>query len=288
MPLPQVRRVWPRRIQSIEEVPQAFRPYFDSFGGEFPYVIFDPAERAFSTRVHAKLICILESEVRIYEKEKSQVKEICIKIEDVNDVEYGTILLYSWITVYLSGSRAGIRLVFNSTAEPLYKPVLDRLRSVSAQGETEDAGPETEKERDKFDFMITQNHKFMNFGRKSIEPGEEIRQILFQPEMKTPYLKLFGKTFYKSFLKTSLVVLTGRELILIKEPENTRTDIAGVKQYFSLKKIKHLRVENTADLEKCILEIVFHDETRLFVELEQSRYEEAKSMTETLPVQTGV
>lgn len=286
MPLPQVKKVWPSRIQTIEEVPQAFKQYFEAYAGrEFPYVIFEPAERTFATRMHAKLICVLKDEVRIYEKEKARVKETCIKADDANYIEFGSILLYCWITINpVAGRGASFTLVFNSTAEPLYKPVLDLMRSVSPEGDSA-AVQKAEIEKDKFDFMITQNHKFMNFGRKSIEPGEEIREILFQPEIKVPYLKLFGKTFYKPFLKTSLLVLTDTELILIREPENTRTDLAGVKWYFPLKRIRQVSAENTADLKKCVLKIVFYDDNSLLVELEPSKYQEAKSITESFQMQ---
>lgn len=288
MPLLQTKRAWPRKIENLEDIPQAFKPYFEKYlGGDFPYVVFDPAERAFTTRVHAKVICALSDEIRIYEKEKTQVKETCIKVEEINYIEFGTILLYSWITVNFSGSKTGLKLVFNSTAEPLYKPVLSRLRSMCPEENDAEANPKTEEERDKFDFLIKQNHKFMNFGRKSIEPGEEIRRILYQPEIKVPYLKLFGKTFYKSLLKASLVVLTGTELILIREPEDTRTDIAGVKWYLPLRMVKRMNAGNSADLKKCLLEIVFHDESRLTVELGYSKYEEAKTITESLRLQAG-
>jgi len=275
----------------MEDVPLAFQPYFEIYSDrEFPYVIFDPAERTFATRVHAKVICVLNDEVRVYEKEKSQVKETCIKVKDVNYVEFGTILLYSWITVNLIAGSGfpNLTLVFNNTAEPLYKPVIDRLRSMRlAEGDVA-AAEKAEEERDKFDFLITKNHKFMNFGRKSIEPGEQVREILFQPEIKVPYLKLFGKTYYKAFLKTSLIVLTNTELILIKEPENTRTVLAGVKCFASLGKIKHVNVENPDDLKKCILEIVFDDESHLCAELEHSKYGEAKNIAESLRMQTNV
>jgi hypothetical protein len=261
-------------------MPHAFQPFFEIYSGrEFPYAFFDPAKRAFSTRIHAKLVCVLDDEVRIYEKENNRVNEIFIQVEDVNYIESGTSLLYSWITINLAaGSRiSNYTLAFSTAAQSFYKPVIDCFRSVP-YAKRVDLAERAEEEKGKFDFLIEQNHKLMNFGRRSIEPGEEVRQILFQPEIKLPYLKLFGKKSYKLFLKTSLMVLTDTELILIRESDNISIDCAAVEWYFSLGRIKHLNVEYSDDFKKCILDIVFYDENHLCLEVEKSKYKEAKRM----------
>jgi hypothetical protein len=57
----------------------------------------------------------------------------------------------------------------------------------------------------------------MNVAKKSILPGEQVIGSVMQPELRTPFVTLFGRTCTRLKAAAHIVVRTDRELIIAVE-----------------------------------------------------------------------
>jgi hypothetical protein len=73
-------------------------------------------------------------------------------------------------------------------------------------------------------------------------PGEKIIDALWQPEIRNKLLTLLGRSFFRTVAMTHLLILTERELIVIREDETSprwrdESRYGGVWTYIPLDKI---------------------------------------------------
>ncbi|RPJ06527.1 MAG: hypothetical protein EHM28_09915 [Spirochaetaceae bacterium] len=67
-------------------------------------------------------------------------------------------------------------------------------------------------EREKFAYLAELNYKFSVFGRKSLLGEQTVRQIVYQPLIKTAFMKIFRCLVSPPHL----TILTDREMILLR------------------------------------------------------------------------
>ena len=239
----QTRLTWARKIGPYDEVPEAFRSSLRALIGQaapFPHVVLTPTYEGLWRRENEKLVFCYDARVYVLEKTKSQVTTTCYAPEDIHLVEVGEILLDSWIRIGgLASSRKPTTSMFrfNTVTGYLFVPIIQQMR-VAAQNTAES---DMDAERTKFDYLEKQDYKFMNFGRRSILPGERVIATLLQPDIHAAMPALLAR-FAKLISPVHLSILTDQELILIKDDINVRRidknmRHGGIWEYIPLNKI---------------------------------------------------
>jgi hypothetical protein len=235
---------WSKVIETYDAVPEVYKSFLKQYCGEnqaFPYVILAPPLEKFLHNTTEKLIYDLNDAIHILERTGNQAVTKSYPYKSVRFVEVGNILLSSWITISgitSEGVASASTIEFNAaTGERHFAVFLNKMRPAPQNADV--AGLRAEK--DKFDHLSTLNFKFMNYGRNSLVRGENVVQILLQPEIREPAWTLLGWTFYRTISPAHLTILTDKELILIREDEREK-DVRGARygsvwQYIPLRSI---------------------------------------------------
>ncbi len=233
---------WLKVIGSYAEVPDVYRGSFEALVGDsrFPYTVLTPSYAGFIHRENEKLVCYLDGKVHILEEVAGFLTCTCYDVKDVSYVEAGKVLLHSWVKISgVTGSGRPNTSVFkfSTVTEHLAAPLVEKIRSATGYGR----GTDPAIERSKFNFLNGTHLKLLNYARRSILPGEQVIASLLQPEIRTKVLALFNKTFYHTISPAHLSILTGRELIMIKEDPEKGADhgtrYGGTWLYIPLPKI---------------------------------------------------
>ena len=239
----QTRLSWARKVSSYEEAPEAFRDSLRALVGEttpFPYAVLTPTFEGFRRRENEKLVCSYNARVYVLEKTKSQVTTTYYAPEDIHLLEMGEILLDSWIRISgLASSREPMNSLFrfNTVTGYLFTPIVQQVRAAAQKT----AEGDLDSERTKFDYLEKLDYKFMNFGRRSILPGERVIATFLQPDIYAEMPALLAR-FARLVSPVHLSILTDQELILIKDDITVRRidkniRHGGIWNYIQLSKI---------------------------------------------------
>jgi ABC-type glutathione transport system ATPase component len=80
-------------------------------------------------------------------------------------------------------------------------------------------GDSNELELDKLARLTKLNFKFTNYAQRCLPADDHVIDALWQPEIQTKLLTLFGQSMYKSVATAHVLILTERELIILREDE---------------------------------------------------------------------
>ena len=252
---------WSRLVSSIDSIPEVFRGYIneEEFGSEtFPYTIFIPPCRWGFNKVNPKLLYVLKNRLHILEKDKKTVKETCYTFENLNYVEFGTVLLYSWIE--FNGEENGIpqvsRLEFNTVTLNIFSNLVGIIRSgINNYGQRD-----RDSELAKFNHLSRLNYKFMSYGRQGVMLGGKVTAMIYQPEILVEKARVLGRVFLKKAANPHLSILTDRELIIITDADRKYTKYGGVSTFIPLSRITRISYKTSdsgeffnlcIDLEEC-------------------------------------
>lgn len=257
---------WARQVKEEQELPESFAAFFKSIPNHlerFPYTVFAPPEKLYRKKSTPKLLVLLDDRLYIAEKLNKQIQVACFCYQDINYIETGSILLHSWITINgkTDGKQVTITVEYNSVAEIFFKPIVEKVRSsINHLDQSDFAKAQFKKEQSKFDALIKMNFKYMNFGKRSLLPGEQIQQFILQPDIRVKFLKYFQRTL--SF--THLTILTDHELIFIKDDDSFKmaqhVRYGGVWRYISLQKIMKIAVDNILEHDLIKLSLILPEE----------------------------
>jgi hypothetical protein len=241
---------WARQVKNTKEIPESFESFFAAIhdnSEQFPYTLFAPPEKWYYKKSTPKLLVLLDDRIYVAEKLKKQIQVTCFLFQDINYIETGTLLLHSWIGINgnVDGKPATTIIEFNTVVEILFKLIIEKIRStINHLDQSDFAKGQLKKEQSKFDYLVKTNFKYMNFGKRSILVGEQVQQIILQPDIRVKFLKYFQRTL--SF--THLTILTDNELILVKDDDSFKTAqhvrYGGIWCYIPLPKIKKMTVES--------------------------------------------
>ncbi len=268
----QTRLSWAKILSSPGQVPEAYRSFFIAGPGRdslFPYIVLTPSYAGFLHRAREKLICCSDRQICILEIQRQALKCTTFAYENVSSIEMGTCLLNSWITLRGTtdnGIPAISTFKFNSVTDYLFRPILEKVRPAANLI----SGADCEVERAKFDCLAQANYKFMSYARRSIRPGAKVIQFVWQPELCTRLLTLFGQTLFHTLACAHMVILTDSELIGIREEKRANWEggrpYGGIWKYIPLNKIVFAALtEETDDLATLSIELRHNEQvTSLF------------------------
>lgn len=258
------KRFLPRTISSYEEIPVGFLSAFPGEDTEFPYTVLIPGEKLSPAHneVNPQMLCLYEDRLVNLEAIQGEVQTTEFALESISSVEHGHVLLNAWITIN-SASRSKT-IVFNSTVERVFLPIITALRATSIMPESDDSATKTQEEVAKLGYVWKRNFKYFNYAKHSLAPGTTIQASVYQEDIPLSKLNFFNKPVFSSYLSGHLAILTNRELIFIKESEELRaihkSTYGGVFSYIPLQKVKEVVFETTGDKKvDCLMNISLLD-----------------------------
>lgn len=251
----QTMGAWTKVIESYAAIPEIYKYFFKSSLGDlqtFPYVVLAPA----LTRVRKateKLVYEVNDTLYVLARTGTEIVAHAYPLKTICDIEVGTILLYSWLTIHgmtSAGLMSATTIEFNSTSLRHYATFIAKIRPQPNVADD----TELQKAQAAFDYLATENFKFMNYARSSLVGGEKVIHTLWQPEIRERIFPRLRVPFYRTVSTAHLAVLTDKELILIREDERSSRGKKGVRyggvwHYIPLRNIVSVSLEQfTADL----------------------------------------
>lgn len=265
----QTMAAWSKVIETYDAIPDVYKSFFKTQladNQKLPYIVLAPPLEKFLRRTTEKLVCDLDDAIHILERTGNKIVTKSYPYKTVRAVEVGNVLLSSWITisgVTSEGVVSSSTIEFSAaTGERYFAVFLNKMRP-APQG-ADDTGLNAEK--DKFNYLSALNFKFMNYGRNCLVRGENVSQIVLQPEIRKIALSWFGWMLYRTVSPAHLTILTDKELILIQDDEHMKdvrgARYGGVWQYLPLHNIVSVSLtEPLNDLFTLVVAIT-GDETR--------------------------
>ena len=239
----QTRLSWARRVETYDEVPDLFRGFFADLAEKatpFPYAVLTPSYTGFLVNTNEKLLCVLGPDLYILENVGDRLAVTVYPIAAINDIEFGSVLLKSWITINgrtTQGVMTSTTVKFNTVTDYLFAPFVATFRSPMRGSDADDLAAE----RAKFNHLGKTHFKFMNVAKKNILPGEHVVQSLLQPNIRSEIVRLFGRSLYRTITPAHIAVLTEHELIMIRDEEQdfwgSEAPHGSIKTYIPLDRI---------------------------------------------------
>jgi hypothetical protein len=244
----QTRLTWARVIESYEAVPPAYRTFFEPFCAEeqiFPHTLIVPTYDGFLHRPTEQIICDLGDELCVLKKQGTRFESRCYPLDAITFVEMRTSLLTSSIKISgitKQGEPAVSVFEFNSITDPLFTPIVDRIRCTARASRIGAQAMDQHLEKEPFSQWSRLNFKFMNYARRSVPDGDTVIDTILQSEIRTHLFTLLGKPIYRMTTFTHAHILTDRELIIIREDEKLtgKGRYGGIWTYIPLDKIADL------------------------------------------------
>jgi hypothetical protein len=213
---------WAKAIRSYAEVPPAYRSFFEpleSAGVAFPGAILTPTFAGFLRPAAEQLVCHIGEELFLLRKAGAGHRMQCFLRARIQRVEMRRILLDSRIRIFgtdRAGTPEAATLRFNTVTDGLFEPLLAWMRGLEG-----DPAPE---EVAKFDGWLTVCYKFRSFARRGLMGGERAVRAVLQPAIERKRTVFPRLTFRRIVSQGHAVILTDRELVLIRE----ESDYGGI------------------------------------------------------------
>jgi len=249
----QTMSTWSKRIESYDAIPVIYRSALDpqlAETADFPHIVLIPPLDKFLRKTNQKLICDSPDAIHILERNGSQVVKKSYPYQGITMLEYGSILLRSWIKICgltSEGDMDSSTFDFNTVMSERHFSIFINKARPAPSGSDENR---FKAEQDKFKALASLNFKFMNYGRSSIIMGQKVRQTILQPEIREVSYKLLGWTFYRTLALATLTILTGQELIFIQDDDRGLKKGAkhgGVWQYIPLRAIASTSLQESSE-----------------------------------------
>jgi hypothetical protein len=244
---------WARVLRSYDEIPAVYREVIRPLvegRSVFPYLVFAPVMSGTRHKDSEKLLCDVDDTFYVVERASGRLTTTGYPWRTARDIEFGNILLYSWITLSgltMAGVAAATTVVFNLATQRYFAPFINKLRPAPAGA---DLGS-VKAEQAKLDALASASFKFMSFAGESLVPGQKVRQMVWQPELRQPAASVLGITLYRTVSLAHLTLLTDQELILIWDDERSVKKASirygGVWRYIPLRHLVSAALNEAAD-----------------------------------------
>jgi hypothetical protein len=200
-------------------------------------------------RSSENLVCNLAHEIAILTRTEKGFEELHYPLEGITYAKIRNSLLDSSITISGltgRGNHVTTTILFNSVGNYLFAPILEHIRSVAVGEAENEAG--LNPEIDKLNKWSEVNFKFMVYAKRSLLGNEKVIQTILQSEIKVPRFSFFGFKLKKTISPTHAILLSDKELILIKEEHLLGGEVfGGTWMYVALEKIDSMTLNAKED-----------------------------------------
>lgn len=245
---------WAKVVESWEAIPEVYRNSYSMVvaeGSSPPYTVFAPVIAGSGHKATEKLLCEVSDTIYVWERVKDRVTMVAYPLRTISDLEVGSILLYSWITI---GGVTQAEIVSSSTIEyntataRHFAPFVNKMRPAPKDMDER----EQNVERAKLNQLGATSFKFRNLALESLVDGDKIHQTLWQPQIRKPVVKFAGRVLYQTTVSLQHVaILTDRELIVIQDDERSKENrgkrYGGRWQYVALSHISGVSLLERAE-----------------------------------------
>jgi hypothetical protein len=262
----QTRLSWAKPAKTTDDIPAAYHAYLRAHLPELSAclpAVLTPTFHGFLRRENEKLVFTYNERLYIIEQTPTGLLPVVFPFDDINYVEVGGILLKAWVRVngLIADELVSAILKYNSVTQHLFDPLVAQIRRFQSHAKTDGefsanrrasnhvpddtlVVAETRLEQAKFDPLRTGHFKFMNYARRSLQPGERVVAYTLQPELRQARLSLLGRPLSLRSVETAhLCILTDRELIVIRDDPSSlqgyaQTRYGGIWDYLPLSRIQ--------------------------------------------------
>ncbi len=208
--MPSPTKEWARVITSFTELPESFRMSIPA-DSLIPYMVYSPEDNWGQRKTNEKMTVLYPACITVYEKAKEGIKQQEFFFGNLQYVEQGSILLYSWLTFsgFKDPKNAAATVEYNTVVQELFHPFVEAIRQSfysleRGQGNL-DWGP--------LDFLRSQDYKYWNYSKEAILPGSNIQKVIYQQQVQEQ------KWFFMERIITlpHILLQTEGELIIIRD-----------------------------------------------------------------------
>lgn len=247
----QTRLSWARPVRSVDQIPEAYRPYLQAhlpaLEACLPAVL-TPTFRGFLRQENEKLVFAHAERLYILEHTPAGLSPTVFPFAGIHTVEVGVILLKAWVRVsgLSDGGLKSAALKHNSVTQYLFDPLVAQIRD--AQSDSPGLA-DLRAEQARFAPLQALSFKFMNYARRSLQPGQRVIAYTLQPELRLPRLTLLGHPLAMRRLDLAhLCILTDSELIVIRDDPGSPqgcddTHYGGIWDYLPLSQVRRAGLE---------------------------------------------
>jgi hypothetical protein len=204
-------------------------------------ILYSPRLRFGPHESTAKLLVWAGDRLACLDARRGGVVTTTLSLDAVHQAEWGQALLETWLRLAAEGpgGNAVIRVELNTIGRDLYLPLLGAVRARFYAG----AHPSLADERAKLNPLMSNDYRFVGFGRQALQPGAELRRYWFQPRVGKPLLGMFRQVRVPALL----LMVTQTELILVQEQSARGAGRYGAAwSYLPLARIQGVEVTHDA------------------------------------------
>ncbi len=243
----QTQRLWPRLIERRADLPAVFLRDGTFDGEVFPYTVLIPDNVVFvngrAVRTRQTIVALFDDRVLVLDNKRAAVERKVHLLDRIRYLRVEEVLLSGVLEV--SSDSGSSRAGFNAARDNLFLPVFAAVRERFNRGTgTGRTAPKALRERLEAVPGITL--KFVNYGMRSLPPGQEVRAVLYKESMN---LKTARRGIFRLIDRYSapvLLIKTDGELIVIEEPAGVRSrkkmEYGGIFTFIPLEKIRDMSV----------------------------------------------
>jgi len=213
----QTRQSWARRIDAIEDLPEAYRDpvRLELRGATLPYSVLCPAFARHAKPTRETFVVAIDDRLHLFVRRGAEIAATSFGPPDVHALEIGDVLLDSWLTIRglaVDWSAQAATVRFNRVGMELMLPFVDLLRSPVRGASTGADAHEPTMLRS----LSWRSLKFYNLARSLRRDGDRLVDVFLQPAIRgrrrpaLPFLR-------REIAPAHLVVLTDSELIIASD-----------------------------------------------------------------------
>jgi hypothetical protein len=285
---------WARLIDSIQDIPEIYKISYQTLvetTGVVPYTVLAPSQsNPWNSKSIEQLLCEIGDTFYVLQLAGTQVITTGFSYHDICSLEVGNILLFSWFSIHgrtIAGTDGVVKVEFNEATLRHFEPFFSKMRPRSPHPDQGDL----KTERAKFDYLIQENFKLMNFARQALVKGESVIQAVYQPGTRQSIMNMLGQKFFRPISLAHLVILTDQEVILLgdveKVTEKKRSKYGGVNRFLPLRSIVSVEL---AKRPHDLLELTFNLSPGIRVKklFDPALLQEVENLKNALETQLGI
>lgn len=238
-------RTWEVEIENYINLPETFKEALHEFSEQnysFPFTIYLPENSSKSSnRRSAKLISVFNKKIHIYDKCDNKLEETCFKLQDIDYLKKGTVLLRSWIIIngISNGNKSSIKIDYNTVNDKIFNKLLYLLRF----GENVIETSNDQEGISMLHYLEALDYKYFNCSKANLLNNSHLVYSIYQCEI----CKKIAKSINFRIFPTHNTMLTDKELIIISEEYHkikNKSDYGTICSYIPIGNIKDIEIQH--------------------------------------------